>query len=292
MSKISEAISKVTGKVRETDVAYDKIVATKSFRDDLVARIEKKNAGLLELEKSLAKLSTAAAEDESKMPAALKARQAVTDLTDEIEVLRLGLKGAGEAIATATREFDAAGFGKRVSELKRTCTLKLNSAQGIEAAVQDLGQHWRNYLSAAAKQVALTPGDIGGTGGIMTRLPEIVEAMAHQLRLANPIQATVRSDFVPLPGQDTSAFKSDKNLVSFAAATEAANARLIALFEKSNAPAPVEKTAPAPLPAPAPVLSVTGEIIPDEQPRGVNMSAMPIRKVEVSASNVNPEDAP
>ncbi len=290
MSKISDAISKVTGNSNsESDVAYDKIEAAKAASVKLVKTIESRNAALLELEKSLSNLSVAAAKDESKMPAALKAQETVEKLMREIAVLRRGLAGAGEAITAAEREFDAAGFGKRVAEVKRTCTLKLNSAQGIEAAAKDLAQHWRNYLSAAAKQVALTPSDIGGKGGVMTRVAEISDAMAKELRRHNPLEATTRADVVPIPGQDSSAFVSTKNLVPFVAATEAANAHIIELFEKSLAPAPVEKAAPAPLPPVPPVLSVTGEIIPDEQP-GVNMAAMPLRKESLTITNTNAEE--
>lgn len=293
MSKISDAISKVTGKAdpeREvSDALYSKIEEAKSAFASLQKQIEKKNAALIDLDRTVNALSLAASLDDSKMPAALKAQQTLDDANAEIAVLRRGLNGAREAITAAEVAFNAAGKAKRISEIKRKNGERDRHAAKIEDLLAELSKEWREYFVATGRLVANLPGDIANAGGAMTRTKEIETAFSQELRRQNPIEATMANQPQPFPEQDTRSIISTKNIISFAELTRRAGEHILRLYEKANSPAPNAKAEKTALPAPAPVLSVTGEIIPDA-PQGINAAAMPPRKEELFVTNTNVEE--
>ena len=292
MSKISEAISKVTGKAdpeREiSDALYSKIEEAKAAFASLQKQIEKKNAALIDLDRTVNALSLAASLDDSKMPAALKAQKTLDDANAEIAVLRRGLNGAREAIAAAEVAFNAAGKAKRISEIKRKNGERDRHAAKIEELLGALAKEWKEYFVATGRLAANLPGDIANAGGAMTRVKEIEIAFSQELRRQNPIEATMANQPQPFPEQDTRSIISTKNIISFAELTRRAGEHILRLYEKANSPAPnakAEKTALPPLP---PVLNTAGEII--DAPTGINAAAMPPRKEELFVTNTNVEE--
>jgi hypothetical protein len=181
MSKITEAVAKITGS-DPSEVVYDKIIAAQKSAESISIRLEKKNAERIELERKLSRLALAAAEDERKMPAFEKAKAEEQKIENELSVLRIALRAAGEAVFEAETEFAKVGKAKVEADIKRKNGERNRHATRIEELLAELAKEWREYFVASGRLATILPGDIPLKGGTMLKVNEILGAMSKELR--------------------------------------------------------------------------------------------------------------